>query len=199
MIPALLALLVQAQPPARQPAAAPQSTTLPATTQLQTGGREPRTPYDTTVVAIRRIALSVAEVKSNLGAFSRAAAREPAAVVVERATRLQDRCQALARSAAEDGRLLCRSCVRGERAAALERYRASLASLQQVGRQCSTTVAQLRRARGAEQAAAGLKREARTIGNRIATGLVPYEQRLEAVRQAFGWSTRPAAAPRPPG
>jgi hypothetical protein len=191
MIPILVALLVQTQQPAapRSPAASAAQAPL----QMQTGTREPRTPYDTTVLAVRRIGIAVAEVKSGLDGFNRAAAREPAAVVVERATRLQERCQTMARSAAEDGRLLCRSCVRGEQAAALERYRTYLASLQRVGAQCSTAVARERRTGVPEPAASGLRRQARTISEGIVAGLVPYEQRLEGVRQAFGWSS-PATA-----
>jgi hypothetical protein len=117
-------------------------------------------------------------------------------VVVDRATRLQDRCRAMARSAADDGRMLCRTCVQGERQAALERYRAYLASLQQVGRQCSTTVSRQHQEGRVEETAVGLKREARGIGNRIASGLVPYEQRLEAVRRAFGWTSTSAPGSR---
>jgi hypothetical protein len=197
MIQILFALLVQTQQPQRQPAAPAQA---PAPTQvpMQIEGRDPRTPYDTTVIAIRRIGVSVAEVKSSLDALNRAAAREPDAVVVERAVRLQERCQALARSAAEDGRTICRTCVTGERAAALQRYREYLASLQRVGSQCATSVAQQRRGRGTEQAGAALRGQVRAISDRIATGFVPYEQRLEVVRRAFGWSSAASSGARRP-
>ncbi len=197
MIPIVFALLVQAQEPARPAAPAQAQSPAPVQVPMQIEGRGPRTPYDTTVIAIRRIGVSVAEVKSSVDAFNRAAARETNAVVAERAVRLQERCQALARSAAEDGRTICRSCVTGERAAALQRYREYLASLQQVGSQCASSVAQQRRGRGTEQAGAALRGQARAISNRIATGFVPYEQRLEAVRRTFGWGSSTRPAPRP--
>jgi hypothetical protein len=189
MIPVLFALLVQTQQPGRPPVA--QAQTQPASSQ-------PRTPYDSTVAAIRRIGLAVAEVKSSMDAFGRAAAREPSAVVVERAGSLQTRCQTLARSAAQDGRILCRSCVTGERREALDHYRAYLASLERVGSQCVTSIARLRRAGTMDQVAEGLKREARTISQRIVAGFVPYEQRLLVLRQAFGWAP-PPSRPRPSG
>jgi hypothetical protein len=183
MIPVLFALLVQTQQPGRPPV---------AQAQIQPSSSQPRTPFDSTVAAIRRIGLAVAEVKSQVQLFGRVAVGEPDTVVMERAVMLQDRCRALARSAAEDGRALCRSCVTGERREALDRYRAYLASLGRVGSQCATLIARQRRGGTLAARAAGLKREARTIMQGIVAGFGPYEQRVLVLRQAFGWAPPPA-------
>jgi len=191
MIPVLLALLVQVQQPGRPPAnqATPQAPSGAQPLHVETRGRELRTPFDTTVAAIRRVGLSVAEVKSGLEAFRRAANREPGGVVVERAAMLQGKCRAMARSASTEARVLCRDCVDGERRAALERYRAYLASLARVGNECAASIARQHQRGGTDRAAERLKREARAIGDRIIAGLVPYEQRLAVVRRAFGWAS----------
>lgn len=190
-------MLFQAQQPVpRGPAPAGQTAT-----QLVAPGPSsttPQTPYDSTVAAIRRIGTTVAELKSELEWFNRAVTMEPAGRVVERGVSLQGACRALQHSATEDGRALCRSCLHGQQAAAVEQYRAYLASLARVGSQCATTVAQQRRAPTADAVAGGLKREAKTISGRIVEGLVPYEQRLAAVRAAFGWSATSGAPRRSP-
>jgi len=157
---------------------------------------EPRTPYESTVTAIRRIGVAVAEVKSGMESFNRAAAREPSGVVVERALLLQSACRGLAQSVATDGPGLCRGCVRGQQAAALEQYRTYLASLARVGTQCSTSVARHRSTGTVDGMAAGLKREAHAMSQRIVEGLVPYEQRLAVLRTAFGWTNTTSGAPR---
>ena len=106
MIPVILAMLVQAQQPGHQPTTqapatqAPAARPAPMQTVVRAPTSTPRTPYDSTLAAIRRIGVAVAEVKSGLDALNRAVAREPNGVVVERATTLQTQCQALARSAA---------------------------------------------------------------------------------------------------
>lgn len=197
MIPLLLAILVQAQQPGQHPTTPPNPHAVPPQ-RVATGSTtsQPRTPYDSTVAAIRRIGVAVAEVKSGLESFNRAAAREPSGVVVERALLLQTACQGLARSAVADGRVLCRGCVRGQQATALEQYRAYLNSLARVGTQCSTSVARHRDTGTVDGMAAGLKREVHTMSQRIVEGLVPYEQRLAAVRTAFGWTNTTSGTPR---
>lgn len=198
MIPVLLALLAQTQQPGRPPAnqaPAPAPSAMQSV-RLQPTSRQPSTPYDTTVAAIRRVGLSVAEVKSSLEMFRRATAREPNAIVVERAAALHGKCQAMARTASAESPLLCRGCVEGERRAALERYRAYLSSVARVGNQCAATIARQRRSASTDLAAARLKGEARGIGDAIVAGLVPYEQRLDAVRRAFGWSAPSSASRR---
>jgi len=195
MTPLLLAMLFQAQQPAPRPAAPGVQA---SAHYLPPGppGTAPRTPYDSTVAAIRRIGVTVAEVKSGLESFNRAAAREPSGTVVERGASLQTACRAMTVSAREDGHAICRSCLRGEQAAAVEQYRAYLATLARVGSQCSTIVAQQRRAATADMTALGLKREAQRISSGIVEGIVPYEQRLAAVRTAFGWTGTTSGAPR---
>ncbi len=196
MIPVFFALLVQAQQPGRPPATQATPPVRTQAAQVHASSREMHTPYDTTVAAIRRVAVSVAEVKSGLEVFRRAAAREQSAIVVERASALEGKCQAMARVVVEEARRMCRTCVSGERLTALERYRTYLASVARVGTQCARTLGAERRDRTVDQAAAGLKRQRRTLSDRIVAGLVPYEQRLAAVRQTFGWAPTQTPASR---
>lgn len=198
MIPLLFAMLVQAQQPGQQPSTAPNPHAVPPQRVPVNSNTVPRTPYDSTVAAVRRIGVSVAQVKSGLDEFNRAAAREPSGVVVERALLLQNACLGLTRSAQNDGRALCRSCVSGREAAALEQYRNYMASLARVGSQCSTSIARQRATGTVEGMATGLKREAQAMSQRIVQGLVPYEQRLQAMREAFGWSSTSGAPRRSP-
>ena len=185
----LAAMLIPAGSAAgQQPAQARPS--VPTTVHVPAASAEPRTAYDSTVLGLRRIGQAVAEVKTAMDAFRRASI-EPDGVMLERAALLRAKCRALTTTAEQQGRRLCRTCVGREQRTSLDAYRAYLPSLQRVAQQCATTITRLGSGQGVAGAATRLRRESRNISNRIVEGLVPYEQRLTAVRVAFGWAPTP--------
>jgi hypothetical protein len=160
------------------------------------GGRPPANAYDSTVRALAVVGQRVAEVKSALGQFRRAAFNGQDAQVVQWGDTLAQRCRQLNEQAAGAQRTLCRGCLNARRQASVEEYRAVLPRVGLMARGCDTTLRQLRRD-SAAATARNYRREVRNIGNRIVLALRPYEERLARVRDAFGWSDRTSPAPRP--
>lgn len=187
MIGILLALLpFVAQQPSAGALVRPRPTTVP------------RTRYDSTVAAVRDIGNQVARVKSDLDLFHRATAARPSGEVIQRASGLRSSCDAMASAIQRGLPMLCRGCLARSMQTSIDRYRAYLPALARVGRQCAARIRQLTRS-GAEDAQAGaLKREANALSARVVGGIVPYEQRLAAVRRAFGWAPASPAPRRGP-
>jgi hypothetical protein len=120
--------------------------------------------------------------------------------VVQRAVALGERCRDLERSAREAASRLCARCEPGERQAALDEYRNQLAALQRAARRSAALITSLRSDRAERDTAAAYRRDGDAITRGVVEGLVAYEQRLHAVRRAFGWTaeSRPATSPAAP-
>jgi len=195
MIPVLIPLLaLLTQQPAQRPHQRP-APTPPQGGQAEIA-RAPtlRTPYDTTRQSIIELGTRVADVRSLLELYRRAAFNDPDGAVLESAGRLSRGCRMLADSVDVARRKICRHCLSPSAQSAVEDYRAYLPTLAGVARQCSTRLHQL--ATG-DSSAARLRREALPVSNRLVTGVRPYEARLQQVRIAFGWAA-PARTPARP-
>jgi hypothetical protein len=189
----VLAVLVQQQQPGRRPTPASQ----PAQrVDIRTANPDhPATPYDSTVAAIREVGAKVADVKSYLELYRRAAFNDPSGVVLQNADLFRNSCRALAEETDSGRHVLCRHCLSADAQRAVERYRAYLSSLAQLGRQCAARMVQVRGGSNGAAAVERLRREARPMSARIVAGLTPYEARLREVRIAFGWES-PTVTPR---
>jgi hypothetical protein len=192
MITVLIPLLVAVWQQQRPRPAPPPATVVP----IQSGSSEPRTPFDTTRATLIEIARRVADLKSSLDMYRRAAFNEPDGALLENAGMFARDCRALAEAAEHGRRTLCRHCLAPSAQGPVDEYRAYLPTLARVGRQCAARVEQLRSGRSAQAAAAGLRRDVLPANNRVVDGLRPYEARLQQVRIAFGWAMPPTPAPR---
>jgi len=143
--------------------------------------------------AIMDVGRSVAEMRTAHEALRRAAFNSPDAMVVQRAQEMRQRCQdltAVARTAA--GRL-CRTCFSATVQSAINGYRAVLPGVGQVGTRCSSQIAQFLRARTPTEAVRG---NIWSVGRTVVDGMVPYEDRLRRVREAFGLTPASGLTPR---
>ncbi len=156
----------------------------------------PQTPYDSTVEGIIDLGTKVAELKSALELYRRAAFNEPTGTVLERAEVFGNSCRTLVTSVTRTQGLLCRSCLPRTAQDAINAYRAYLPTLSRLGQQCSARLRQLRSGASSDTAAARLRAETRPMSDRITEGLRPYEARLLAVRREFGWE-QPVIPSRP--
>jgi hypothetical protein len=145
---------------------------------------------DTVVLAIQRVGFAVGEVKSRMDLLRLSAGNDPDSAVLGSAARLRDACEALAATAVAQGSVLCSHCLEQERQAPIDAYRAYLPSLERAGKHCAARIVQLRQGAGA---ANHLRQEATAISHQLVEAIIPYEQRLNAVRVAFGWAPPPTA------
>jgi hypothetical protein len=198
MIPIALTLLLVAAPqqpaPRQAPTAAPTS---PARPQQAAPARPaPPTAPESTVAAITDIGTRVAEAKNAYDVFRRSAFNDPNGKVLERAEVFRTSCRQMAEAADRGQRMLCRACFPAAVQASVDRYREVLPSLGRTGRQCASRVQQLRAGVTPDTAALRLRRDVRPMGERLVTGVRPYEARLEEVRRQFGWA-QPVMVPTP--
>ena len=126
-------------------------------------------------------------------ALRRAVFNFPDAVVIERGQEMRQRCQDLtAMARAATGRL-CRTCYSASIQPSINGYRAGLTDVGQVGTRCANQMGQSLRA---QKPAEAVRRNIWALGQTLVAGMVPYENRLRAVRQALGLTGEPARPPR---
>jgi hypothetical protein len=160
-----------------------------------------RSATDTSALAASRqaitdVGMSVAEVRSALDLYRRAAFNSPNSVAVERAQVLRSRCAELDVTARAARTRICRACFTAAVQPAIERYRGGLAGTAQLGARCAGTLARRLRADPAGTAA---RSDARSASDLIVVGLRPYEDRVSGVRVALGLEVAaPQPAPRRP-
>jgi len=106
-------------------------------------------------------------------------------------------CRALDSVAVVASRRICRACASRDVQAAVNAYRMGLPAVGRLGARCAGQL--LRLSRGPD-AAKHLRHDVRVVGNAIVTGLIPYERRLQTLREVAGWvppRIRPRPAPPP--
>lgn len=162
----------------------------------------PATAFDSTKDAISAMGRAVADVKSGLDVYRRAAFNSPSGDLLFAADYLFRACRTLEVVAKQTPQRLCPRC--GDRAfqSALADYRAVMPEVSRTGARCASQLGRLTRSQDST-AAHGLRRAVRVITDEIVRGLMPYERGLAAVRVAAGWAPSPAVrgadAARPPG
>lgn len=163
----VLAVLLQ-QPSAQRPAlsAAPRDTVTAGTRR-----------------AIEQVGLQVGAVRTAHDAFRRAVFNFPVSVVVERAQDMRRSCEDLTSIARAAPAQICRSCFAPAAQRAISAYRTGLPGVAQVGTRCAT---QMARILGAKDPAALARRDVYAVTNGVVQGLLPYERRVQEVRQALG-------------
>ena len=160
-----------------------------------------RPSTDTSAIAVSRqtitdVGMSVAEVRSALDLFRRAAFNSPNSVAVERAQVLRRRCAELEAAARAARTRICRACFAPDVQPAIERYRGGLVGTAQLGARCAGVLARRLRADPAGTAA---RSDARSVSELITRGLLPYEAHVHGVRVALGLEVAaPQPAPRRP-
>lgn len=177
MIPLVLAVAVlfQQSPGAQRPS--PQAP--PAAEATTTGTRQ----------AIVDVGRSVALLRTAHDALRRAAFNFTDEVVVQRSQEMRQRCQDLTAMARAATGQVCRGCWSAAVQPSITAYRAGLPGVAQVGTRCASQVAQYLRA---PRPAEAVRRGIWAVGRTVVEGLVPYERRLRAVRQAFGLTDQAA-------
>lgn len=167
------------------------------------------TAYDSTVAAITDVGTKVASVKATSDLLRRSSFNDSPGTVLERARMLRRSCEDLAAATQRAGRVICRSCTARDVQPVVERYRMVLPTLTRLGRQCATRVQRWTTGGSASDQAQRVRSDVRALSRDIVAGFTPYEQRLQEVREVFGWAARsgsptpraPAprtAGPRPP-
>jgi hypothetical protein len=197
---AVLALLVTLQRPTPQtppasparPSAQPARPGAPAVAAPASG---PGTPYDSTAAAIVTIGYRVGYVRGALSQLRLIASNQPGNLA-SGADRMRQRCRDLERSAPEEGRRLCRSCLPAPAQAAVERYRRRIEPLRALGAECARTLEPL--AAGRERLTADRRRTVAALSGRVTAALRLYEADLQRVRVAFGWTSSRVAEPTRP-
>jgi hypothetical protein len=160
-----------------------------------------RPSTDTSAVATSRqaitdVGMSVAEVRSALDLYRRAAFNSPSSVAVERAQVLRRRCAELDVAARAARTRICLRCFAADVQPAIERYRGGLVGTAQLGVRCAGVLARRLRADPTGTAA---RSDARSASELIVEGLRPYEDRVRGVRVALGLEVAaPQPAPRRP-
>ena len=160
-----------------------------------------RPSSDTSALAVSRqtiteVGMSVAEVRSALDLYRRAAFNSPNSVAVERAQVLQRRCAELDVAARAARTRICRACFTADVQPAIERYRGGLVGTAQLGVRCAGFLARRLRA---DPTGAAARRDARSVSELIVEGLRPYEAQVHGVRVALGLEVAaPQPAPRRP-
>jgi hypothetical protein len=160
-------------------------------------------PFDSTTKLITSTGRSIADVKSALEMYRRAVFNGSDADVLDASTTLRLRCHSLDSAAVFAARRVCRRCTQPNVQPPLDRYREIMPAVASVGSRCAARLASLLR-KPAPGAARQLRSDVRVVGNAIVTGLIPYERRLQALREATGWAPPratavPRRAPRPGG
>lgn len=155
-----------------------------------------RPSTDTSALAVSRetitdVGMRVAEVRSALDLFRRAAFNSSNSVAVERAQVLRRRCAELEVAARAARTRICRACFAAAVQPAIERYRGGLVGTGQLGARCAGVLAGRLRA---DPGGASARRDARSMSELIVGGLRPYEAQLHDVRVALGLEV---AAPQP--
>lgn len=155
-----------------------------------------RPSTDTSAVAASRqaitdVGMSVAEVRSALDLYRRAAFNSPNSVAVERAQVLRRRCAELDVAARAARTRICLRCFAADVQPAIERYRGGLVGAAQLGARCAGVMARRFRA---DPTGAAARSDARSASELIVEGLRPYEDRVRGVRVALGLEV---AAPQP--
>ena len=184
----LVAALAHQQP--RQRPASPSTGVM----QIQPAQTELRTPFDTTKAMIIEIGQRVAELRSSLDVYRRAAFNDPDGALMETVGLFVRRSHEVAEAAERGRRTLCRRCLSPSAQRAVEDYRAYLPTLARVARQVEARAQHLA---AGDSSAPRLRRDVLPANNRIVAGLRPYEAQLQQVRIAFGWAG-PASTPRRP-
>jgi hypothetical protein len=160
-------------------------------------------PFDSTTKLVSSTGKVVGQVKSALEMYRRAVFNGPDPDVLDASTSLRLQCHSLDSAAVFAARRVCRRCTQPNVQSALDRYREIMPEVASVGSRCAARLALLLR-KPAPEAARQLRHDVRVVGNAIVTGLIPYERRLEALRDVAGWApartnTAPRRAPRPGG
>ena len=198
-----LALLVTLQRPAPQTPPAPPAR--PSAQPERQGGSAaaapasatgPGTPYDSTAAAIVTIGYRVGYVRGELSRLRLIAFNQPANLA-SGADRMRQRCLDLERSAPEEGRKLCRSCLTAAAQAAVERYRRRIEPLRALGAECARMLEPLADSRR-PVTADRVRRTVAALSGRVAAALRLYEADLAPVRVAFGWASPPSPVPARP-
>ena len=145
----------------------------------------PLTPDDTTRELIIDVGRRVADVRTGIELYRRAAFNSPDGELLEDANIFARSCRDLAETAERARRSMCRQCLSPTAQRATEGYRAYLPALARMARDAEARVRQLA---ARDSGAARLRRDVLPANNRIVAGLRPYEARLHQVREAFGWT-----------
>lgn len=155
---------------------------------------QPRTAYDTTREMIIDVGRRVADVRTGIELYRRAAFNAPDGAVLEDANLFGRSCRDLAEIADRARRGMCRQCLSPSAQRAVESYRAYLPILARMARDAEARVRQLATR---DSSATRLRRDVLPANNRVVSGLRPYEARLQQVRVAFGWTAPGTPTPRP--
>lgn len=137
--------------------------------------------FDSSRAAVSHLADKVADVRSALEVYRRAVFNGTDTEVLTMAGYLGSTCHGMDSVALRTERTVCRKCAfQANVQSAFDQYRAGLPALRQAGARCVTQLAQL--SRGPQpQAAKGLRRDVRAVGNPLVSALRSYERRLHAV------------------
>jgi hypothetical protein len=148
--------------------------------------------FDSIQTASRQVVIDVgrgvADMRTAHEALRRAVFNSSDAMVVQRAQELGQRCQDLAALARASSGRICRTCFGAVAQRGMNRYRAGLPSVIQVGTQCASRLAQYA---GTRTPAAAIRRNIWSVSRTVVEGLYPYEARVREVRQGFGLETPP--------
>lgn len=158
--------------------------------------------FDSSRVAVARMANHVADLRSGLDVFRRAAFNGADGDVVTTAANLSAQCRTLDSLAAVTERKVCRRCAfQPAVQEALDGYRRAMPALGRSGARCVVRLRQL--SRGAD-VVKRLRRDARSVSNPIVLALTDYERRLDALLEVLNAKPprpiprRPAQRPGPP-
>ncbi len=152
---------------------------------------ERQAAFDTTGATVREIGDRVADVKSGLELFRRAAFNGPDGEVLSAAELFGARCRSLDSAATAAPRKICRTCAAPKVNAAFAGYRQAMPDVARTGARCASRLRQLSaRSDGAKE----LRRDVRNISAAIVAGLTRYEARVQTLREALG-TVPPRVAP----
>jgi hypothetical protein len=193
----LVAAAFQQQPQSpSQPANRPAAAARPTPGAGLPGKAPASTPFDSTVAVISDIGIKVSGMRSGYDVFRLAVFNQSDGAVGERAQQLGAACRAVIASIVTGSKTMCRTCIAGaNRQAILAQYRATLPEVQRTAQRCSTRMPAENAAPTAAQIAS-LRRDVRPIGSQLYQGLLHYENRLNSLRVAMGWTTPPMPTPR---
>jgi hypothetical protein len=145
--------------------------------------------YDSSTAAVSHLADRVADVKSGLELFRRAAFGGTDDELISAADGFWIRCHALDSVAVLTYRTVCTRCAfQPPVQRALNGYREIVPSVGRAGAGCASRIAQLSRR---PDAAKQLRREVRDIGNPIVGALIGYERRLSVLLVALNAKPAP--------
>lgn len=151
----------------------------PLASQPQSAG------FDSAKALVGAVGMSVAQVKSALDQYRRAVFNLPDGEVLSAADNFRTQCHTMDSVTVAASRRICRACAARAVQAALNSYRNELPGVGRTGARCAAQLARLSRG---SNAAKQLRQNVRVVGNAIVAGLIPYERRLEVLREAAGWA-----------